>query len=100
MSSFLRSFLGLVSFSARFLPDFATTVEPLRKVTRQGTDWQRGKEENETFEALKNLLVEASMIGFLRQAEVTDQVSISNWNTTSAAISSATSNGASYPSCS
>ena len=31
----LRSFLGLVSFSARFLPDFATTVEPLRKLTRQ-----------------------------------------------------------------
>ena len=33
----LRSFLGLVSFSARFLPVFSTTVEPLRKLTRQGT---------------------------------------------------------------
>ena len=50
----LRSFLGLVSFSARFLPDFATTMEPLRKLTRQGTEWQWGKEENDAFEALKN----------------------------------------------
>ena len=46
------------------MPDFATTVESLEKVTGQGTDWQRGKEENEAFEALKNRLAEASMIAF------------------------------------
>ena len=50
----LRSFLELVSFSSRFLPDFATTVEPLRKLTSQGAKWHWGKEENEAFEALKN----------------------------------------------
>lgn len=26
----LRGFLGLISFSSRFLPNFATTAEPLR----------------------------------------------------------------------
>ena len=35
----LRSFLGLVSFSSRFLPDFAITVEPLRRLTRQRDKW-------------------------------------------------------------
>ena len=45
-----------------FLPNFATTAEPLRKLTRQDTKWQQGREENEAFEALKNQLTEASMM--------------------------------------
>ena len=52
----------LISFSSRFLPNFATTAEPLRKLTRQDTKWQQGREENEAFEALKNQLAEASMM--------------------------------------
>ena len=60
----MRSFLGLVSFSSRFLPDFATTVEPLRKLKRQGAKWHWGKEENEAFKALENQLAEASMVAF------------------------------------
>ena len=70
----LQSFLGLVSFSARFLPDFATTVEPLRKLTRQGTEWQWGKEENEAFEALKNQLANASMMAFYDKEAPTEVV--------------------------
>ena len=60
----LQSFLGLVSFSSRFLPDFATTVEPLRRLTCQRDKWHCGKEENEAFEALNNQLAEASMMAF------------------------------------
>ena len=36
----VRSFLGLISFSSRFLPNFATTAEPLLKLTRQDAKWQ------------------------------------------------------------
>ena len=32
----VHSFLGLVGFSARFIPDFSTTAEPLRKIARKG----------------------------------------------------------------
>lgn len=60
----LRSFLGLITFSSRFLPNFATTAEPLRTLTRQDTKWKWGKEENEAFEALKRQLAEASMMAF------------------------------------
>ena len=70
----LRSFLGLVSFSSRFLPDFATTVEPLRKLTCQSGKWHLGKEENKAFKALKNQLVEASMMAFYDKGVPTEVV--------------------------
>ena len=70
----LRSFLGLVSFSSRFLPDFATTVEPLRRLTRHRDKWHWGKEDNEAFEALKNQLAEASMMAFYNKAVPTEVV--------------------------
>ena len=44
------------------MTNFATTAEPLRKLTRQDTKWQQEREENEAFEALKNQLAEASMM--------------------------------------
>ena len=70
----LRSFLGLVSFSSRFLPDFATTVEPLRRLTRQRDKWHWGKEENEAFEALKHQFAEASMMAFYDEDVPTEVV--------------------------
>lgn len=33
----VRSFLVLVNFSARFIPDLATTAESLRQLTRKDT---------------------------------------------------------------
>ena len=34
----VRSFLGLVNYCARFIPNFATLAEPLRKLTRSDTE--------------------------------------------------------------
>ena len=39
----VRSFLGLVGFSSRFIPDFATKAEPLRVLCRQGEKFVWGK---------------------------------------------------------
>ena len=36
----VRSFLGLVGFSSRFIPDFATIAEPLRALTRNGVKFE------------------------------------------------------------
>lgn len=53
------------------------TVEPLRKSTRQVTEWQCGKEENEAFEALEDQLAEASMMAFYdKEAEVVTDASL------------------------
>ncbi len=60
----LKSFLGLASFCSRFIPDFATIAEPLRKLTRQGTEWKWGLREQESFDMLKDKVGNASMMAF------------------------------------
>ena len=49
-------------------------MEPLRKLTRQGIEWQWGKEENEVFGALKNQLANASMMAFYDKKAPTEVV--------------------------
>ncbi len=59
-----RSFLGLVNFFCRFIPNLATTAEPLRKLTRKEEGFEFGPEQKEAFRKLKRCLVEAETLGF------------------------------------
>ena len=51
-SSEVRSFFGLVGFSVRFIPDFATSGDPLRRLARQGEPFTWGMEQEGTFQKL------------------------------------------------
>ena len=44
------SFLGLVGFSARFIPDFATTADPLRNLARKRKPFMWGEEQEQSFQ--------------------------------------------------
>lgn len=59
-----RSFLGLVGFSARFIPDFATTAGPLRKLARKGEPFVCGKEKEQSFQRLTNQVASAPVLAF------------------------------------
>ena len=48
-SSEIRSFLGLVQYSAKFIPDFATVSEPLRQLTRKNVKFVWGRQQAEAF---------------------------------------------------
>ena len=52
----VRRFMGLVNFSAKFIPDLATVSEPLRQLTRKGVTFKRGEKQQEAFKALKETL--------------------------------------------
>ncbi|KAK3731996.1 hypothetical protein QZH41_005497 [Actinostola sp. cb2023] len=49
----VRSFLGLVNYCARFIPEFATMSEPLRQLTRKYAEWSWGQVEQDSFDKLK-----------------------------------------------
>ena len=54
--SSLKSFLGALQFYSKFLPDLATTTEPLYNLTRRKVPWKWGEVEEATFEKLKQQL--------------------------------------------
>ena len=60
----IRSFLGLVTYCARFIPDLSTISEPLRKLTKQGEKFIWGPEQESSFQELKCRLASAETLGY------------------------------------
>lgn len=60
----MKSFLGLVNFSARYIPNLATISEPLRKLTRKNEQFCWGKEQQDSFQKLKQSLGEKDPLGY------------------------------------
>ena len=63
-STEVRSFLGMVGFSARFIPNFATIAEPLRVISRQGVPFVWGSEQEASFQELKQQLTSAPVLAY------------------------------------
>ena len=60
----LLSFLGLVGFSARFIPDFSTTAEPLRKIARKGEPFLWGEEQEKSLQKLEEQIASAPVLAY------------------------------------
>lgn len=60
----VRSFLGLVNFSARCIPDLATVSAPLRKLTRKDEPFEWGIEQQRAFDSLKKHLADADTLAY------------------------------------
>ena len=52
----LRSFLGMVTYYGKFLPDLATTLAPLYRLLRKRTSWRWREKQRKTFRRIKELL--------------------------------------------
>lgn len=61
----MRSFLGLVNFCARLIPDLAILSEPLRILTRQNVKFFWGQKQKESFRKLKEKLTNEETIGYM-----------------------------------
>jgi hypothetical protein len=65
----------MVNFSSKFIPNFATVSEPLRRLTRQNVKFQWNKEQDQAFEQLKMLLSRADVLGYFdKNAEKTQVI--------------------------
>ena len=63
----VRSFLGMVTYVSRFIPNMVTIAEPLRRLTKSKEPWEWGQEQSDAFEKLKECLVSAPVMAFLTQ---------------------------------
>lgn len=66
----VRSFLGLVNYCGRFIPDLATISEPLRCLTKKGVPFNFWTEQRESFQELKNRLSSSTTLGYFESCWV------------------------------
>ncbi|XP_055543705.1 uncharacterized protein K02A2.6-like [Wyeomyia smithii] len=60
----LRSFLGLVTYVGKFLPDLATVCAPLWELTHKGTVFQWAPEHDIAFQKLKSMVSQATTLQY------------------------------------
>lgn len=59
-----RSFLGLVNYVGKFIPNLATITEPLRRLIRNDVQFVWKKEQQHAFELLKSCMSKGTTLGF------------------------------------
>ena len=60
----VRSFLGMVGFSARFIPNLATVAEPLREIFRKRVPFVWSSEQEKSFQELKKQLASVPVLAY------------------------------------
>ena len=63
-ASEVRSFLGLVQYSARFIPDLATISALLRNLIRKNVSFTWGQADQNSFDKLKQELASGDTLGY------------------------------------
>ena len=58
----LKSFLGMLNYYSKFLPNLSTLVAPLYKLSHKKTSWQWSKAQQEVFCKAKELLVSSPVL--------------------------------------
>lgn len=58
----VRSFMGLVNYYGRFVPDLATVANPLNQLLKKSAQWKWTDREESSFQALKQKLVSSSVL--------------------------------------
>ena len=58
----LRSFLGSISFLRKFIPDLASIIAPLTHLTRKGSPFKINESHVNTFNHVKSLLTEHTLL--------------------------------------
>ena len=60
----LRSFLGIVNFLAKFLPNLSDVLYPLHNLLKKETPWNWSTEQDKSFEQVKQLIVDHAVLSF------------------------------------
>ena len=67
----VRSFLGMVGFVSRFIHDYSTITEPLRKLTKADEPWIWSEQQENAFQTLKNILSSDTVMSYFDPAKET-----------------------------
>ena len=71
-ASEVRSLLGMTNYCSRFIPDYATKTEPLRKLTNKDKPWEWTPRHNSAVNELKDVLVKAPVTAYFDPVKDTE----------------------------
>ena len=71
-ASEVRSLLGMTNYCSRFIQDYATKTEPLRKLTHKDQPWCWTAEHNRAVSQLKEALVSAPVTAYFDPEKATE----------------------------
>ena len=57
----VRSYLGMINYLKRFIPDFSTLTYPIRKLTHQDIKFEWSDDWQKSFQTLNNYLTEKAV---------------------------------------
>ena len=61
-ASELKSYLGMINYYQKYLPNLATKLSPLHELLKKGTHWRWGTRQEEAFSESKKLLKSAELL--------------------------------------
>ena len=70
----LRSFLGLVNYVARFIPDYATKSAPLRELTKTNARWHWSSRHQQAVDDIKRKLTSRSVMAYFDLSKQTEVI--------------------------
>ena len=70
----LRSLLGMLNYSSRFIPDYATISHPLRMLTHKNAQWNWTNEDRVALEKLKHLITRRPVMQYFNPERITELV--------------------------
>ena len=71
-ASEVRSLLGMTNYCSRFIPDYATKTEPLRRLTHKDQPWEWTPQHDSAVNELKDALVKAPVTAYFDPVKDTE----------------------------
>ena len=68
----VRSFLGMATYCAKFIPNFSDVSAPLREMTKKGTQFHWSQQHEQSFQQIKKLLTSAKVMAYFDQSKGTE----------------------------
>jgi transposase InsO family protein len=73
-ASGVRSFLGMVTYCAKFIPNFSDITMPLRELTKKNNRFVWGDQQQRAFEKIKELLTSNTVMAYFDKNKQTELV--------------------------
>lgn len=68
----LRSFLGMVTYCSKFIPQYASITDPLRHLTKKNTPWHWNSKHQKAFNKLKQSLLLSETLAYFNPSAETE----------------------------